>query len=226
MSRLVGRRPLLLGGLFAAALPLVARPTLAGPTPDNGITPVRDELKPLAFTITLASTGQKVTARHFRSDTVLLYFGFTRCPDTCPLTAYNAARLMTLLGKDATHTRFLFVTIDLAHDTVAVLRNYLAEYGPPPGIEGLRGTPAELHALAKRYFVYYSAPTNPNSPDPVSAIAHGSGVYLFAPGGKAEDIVSTLGLGDAPLDALARQIESLLVHHRSGGLAHRVESLL
>ncbi|MGH7057382.1 MAG: SCO family protein, partial [Acetobacteraceae bacterium] len=183
------------------------------PAPNDGIVSMRGRLQPLAFTMTLASTGQKVTAAHFRSDAVILYFGFTRCPDTCALTAYNAARLMSLLGKDAARTRFLFVTIDLAHDTVPILRNYLAEYGPPPGIDGLRGTPAELRGLAKRYFVYYRAPTNPNSPDPVSTIAHQSAVYLFGPGGKAEAIVSTLGEGDAPLDAIAGRIESLLGAH-------------
>ncbi|MGH7122298.1 MAG: SCO family protein [Gemmataceae bacterium] len=201
------RRRLLLGGLFASALPLAARANSAS---NNGIVSIRGHLAPLAFTMTLASSGQKVDAAHFHSDVVLLYFGFARCPDTCALTAYNAARLLTRLGKHAARTRFLFVTVDLAHDTVPILRNYLAEFGPPPGIDGLHGTPAELHALAKRYFVYYKAPTSPDSPDPVSSIVHGSAVYLFGRNGTAEDIVSSLGGGDAPIHALTRRVESLL----------------
>lgn len=209
MSHPVRRRSLL-GGLLAAGLPLAAAPGHANAAANDGIVSIRGHLAPLAFTMTLSSSGEKVDAAHFRSDAVLLYFGFTRCPDTCALTAYNAARLLTLLGKDAARTRFLFVTIDLAHDTVPILRNYLAEFGPPPGIDGLRGTEGELRALAKRYFVYYKAPTRPDSPDPVSGIVHGSGVYLFGPGGRAEDIVSSLGEGDAPLHALARRIRSLL----------------
>lgn len=204
------RRRLLLGGLFAATLPFAARPVFANPAPNNGIVSVRGHLARLGFTMRLASSGQKVDAADFHSDVVLLYFGFTRCPDTCALTAYNAARLLRLLGKDGARMRFLFVTIDLAHDTIPILRNYMAEFGPPPGIDGLHGTPAELRALAKRYFVYYKAPTSADSPDPVSSIVHGSAVYLFGPDGTAEDIVSTLGDGDAPLEALARRIKSLL----------------
>lgn len=210
MNTPVGRRSLLVGGALAAAFtPGLAHAASRLTQLGDSIVSVRGRLRPLAFTMTLSSSGQEVTAKDFRSDAVLLYFGFTRCPDTCALTAYNAARLLALLGKDAAHVRFLFVTIDLAYDTVPILRKYLAEFGPPPGIDGLRGTPDALRALAKRYFVYYSAPTNPNSPDPVSQIAHGSGVYLFGRDGKAEDIISTMGFGNAPLHAIAAQVKKV-----------------
>lgn len=205
--------------LFMAAAMLFAAPFApARAKPVFGaVVSVRGQLRPLAFRMTRTSDGKMVTAASYRGDVVLLYFGFARCPDTCALTTYNAARLLTLLGKNAARVRFLFVTIDLAHDTVSILKHYLAEFGPPPGIDGLHGTPAELGALARRYFVYYHAPTNPSSPDPVSAIVHASGVYLFGPDGKADDIVSDLGSGNAGLHQLARRIESLLSMSASRG---------
>lgn len=199
------------GGMAAAGLTLALAPAAARAKPAFGaVVSVRGQLKPLAFTMVRSSDDRKVTAAAYRGDVVLLYFGFTRCPDTCPLTALNAEYLLKLLGKDAGRVRFLFVTIDLAHDTPARLKHYLAEFGPPPGIDGLVGTPAELRALAKRYFVYYKAPTSPTAPDPVSGIVHASGVYVFNPRGEAEWILSGLGSGDAGLHALARRIEGLL----------------
>lgn len=204
--------------ILAVALALAFGPPAALAKPQFGaVVSVRGHLAPLAFTMRRASDGREVTAAAYRGDVVLLYFGFTRCPDTCPLTAYNAARLLALLGKDAARVRFLFVTIDLAHDTSARLKRYLAEFGPPPEIDGLRGTPAQLHALATRYFIYYHAPTNPNAADPISAIVHASAVYLFGPHGEAEDIISDFGGGNAGLHSLARQIASLL----SRPTAHR-----
>lgn len=201
------RFPLFMMVGMLSAVPLA--PARAKPV-FGAVVSVRGQLRPLAFTMTRTSDGGNVTAASYRGDVVLLYFGFTRCPDTCALTTYNAARLLTLLGKNANRVRFLFVTIDLAHDTVPILRHYLAEFGPSPGIDGLHGTPAQLSTLARRYFVYYHAPTNPNSPDPVSGIVHASGVYLFGPDGTAEDIVSDLGSGSAGLHQLARRIDSLL----------------
>ncbi|MGH7081649.1 MAG: SCO family protein [Acetobacteraceae bacterium] len=205
--------------LFVTAAMLFAAPSAPARAKATfgAVVSVRGQLRPLAFTMTRTSDGKKVTAASYRGIVVLLYFGFTRCPDTCALTTYNAARLLSLLGTDAARVRFLFVTIDLAHDTVPIVRHYLAEFGPPPGIDGLHGTPAELSALARRYFVYYHAPTNPSSPDPVSAIVHASAVYLFGPDGTAEDIVSDLGNGNAGLHQLARRIESLL----AGGVSRR-----
>lgn len=191
---------------------------------------VRGQLRPLSFTMTLSSSGRKITAADFRGDVVLLYFGFTRCPDTCALTTYNAARLLPLLGSDAARVRYLFVTIDLAHDTLPILRRYLAEFGAPPEINGLHGTPSELEALAKRYFIYYKAPSSPDAPDPVSGISHASGVYLFGPDGQALDLVSDLGGADAALPPLAQRIRLVLAeaNHRNGflgGLERRLGSL-
>ena len=177
---------------------------------DAGIVDVAGHLPPLRFTMTSSANGQLVTARAYRRDVVLVYFGFTRCPDSCPLTVQNAARLLHELGSVAQHVRFLFVTVDLDHDKPAVLRRFLARFCPPPGINGLYGTPAELQALAKRYGVDYRAPTGPDAADPVSAISHGDALYLFGRDGKAEAIISDFSDARPPIRALAAKIRTLI----------------
>ena len=124
---------------------------------------------------------------------VVLYFGFTRCPDVCPLTMHNLAETLRRMGTLAPAMRVLFVTIDPVHDTLSRLKSYLAKFGPPPEIDGLRGPSAELAALARRYFVQYQVPSGPKSTDPVSTITHTSFVYVFGPHGRARDLLASAG---------------------------------
>ncbi len=182
--------------------------------PDAGAIPgvfdIEGHLPPLDFRMERVSDGRTVTARDYRGDAVIVYFGFTRCPDTCPLTALNAARLFGMLGKAKEKTRFLFVTVDLAYDTPARLKQYLAQFGPPPYIDGLHGTPAQLHAFARRYAVFYKAPTGPGTPDPESAIRHSDAVYLFGPFGKALALINDFGDANPHLPALAKRISEIV----------------
>ncbi|MGH7082800.1 MAG: SCO family protein [Acetobacteraceae bacterium] len=161
----------------------------------------------LAFTMQRSSDGKNVTAADFHGKVVILYFGFTRCPDICPLTMQNAARILHGMGPLASRMRVLFVTIDLDYDTLPRLKTYLAGFGAPPEIDGLRGTPAELARLAHRYAVGYKAPTSPDAPDPVSKISHSSAVYLFDASGRAEQILSTMSAADADIPALADDLK-------------------
>ena len=164
----------------------------------------------LAFRMERVSDNKTVTAQMYRGDVVIIYFGFTRCSDTCPLTALNAARLFSRLGADARKVRFLFVTVDLDYDKPKRLKHYLAQFGPPPYIDGLYGTPAELNAFVKRYSVYFKVPAGPNTPDPTSAIQHSGAVYLFSPKGEAIAIINNFGSGHPNLEALAKKIKKLL----------------
>ncbi|MGC9271320.1 SCO family protein [Acidiphilium sp.] len=175
-----------------------------------GIIDVHGHLPHLAFKMKRVSDNKVVSASAYRGDVVIVYFGFTRCTDTCPLTTLNAARLFGMLGADRSRTRFLFVTVDLEYDTPKRLKNYLAKFGPPPFIDGLYGTPTELNAFAKRYGVYFKAPTGAGSPDPVSAIQHSGAVYLFGPHGEALAIINNLGDAHPHLHALAHKIREIL----------------
>jgi protein SCO1/2 len=186
---LLSRRMILGTGLAALAAPALADEP--GP-PQPAYIGLAGHMPPLQFRMEDVETGRMVTAADFRGHPVILYFGFTRCPDTCPLTMQNAARLVQKLGADGQKLRVIFVTVDLTYDTAPRLKTFMAQFGKPPVFTGLRGTPAELKAAAKRYGVFYKAPSGPDSPDPVSAIGHTDATYLFAPDGKIVALLAAL----------------------------------
>ncbi|WP_174504567.1 SCO family protein [Acidiphilium sp. C61] len=193
-----------LGGLALRSASAESAP--AGPA----IIPLEGHLPPLALHMQDVETGQTVTASTFRGHPVILYFGFTRCPDTCPLTLQNAAKLVPLLGKYGKDLRVVFVTVDLAYDTAARLKTFVAKFGPPPVFTGLRGTPAELKAAAQRFGVYYRAPTGPDSPDPEGAIRHSSATYLFGPNGWAIALLATFPSSRPDLPGVAALIRKTM----------------
>lgn len=156
------------------------------------------------------SDGQSVSAANYQGDVVIVYFGFTRCTDTCPLTAMNAARLISSLNTVANRVRFLFVTVDLNYDTPQRLKRYLAQFGPPPYIDGLHGTAVALDAFAKRFGVFFKVPTSPNSPDPQASVRHSDAVFLFNPAGQAVAIINDFGDGNPHLRALSALVKELL----------------
>ena len=141
---------------FAACIALVAG-LLAGCS-DSGepwhATNMKGTMPDLAFTMTRASDGKDVTADDFKGKVTLLYFGYTFCPDVCPTTLANVGAILKKLGADAEQARVLFVTVDPDRDTLAVLKSYAALFAPQ--VVGLRGTPDQLAALARRYRVSYS----------------------------------------------------------------------
>jgi protein SCO1/2 len=191
-----------LGGLCAAsAIGGLVRSARAKDAPPS--VNVSGAFPKLQFDMTLASTGKSVTGADFHGHPVILYFGFTRCPDTCPLTMHNAAELVKSMGKLGTKMRVLFVTVDIEHDTLPLLKAYMANFGAPPVFDGLRGTAAQTAAFAKRYGVGYSAPASPDAPDPVSAISHTDAIYAFGPDGAARYIIGSLADARPDLPAIA-----------------------
>ena len=194
---------LLTVGALSAGLPL---PAAAGFPPGSD---VAGDLPPVAFTMRRSSDGKRVTEADYRGDVVMLYFGFSRCPDVCPLTMHNMAEILRRMGKRAGRMRVLFVTVDPAHDTLPRLKSYLAKFGSPPEIDGLRGSSVELAALAKRYFVQYRAPSGPESPDPVPAITHTSYVYVFGPHGRVRDLLAGVGGPGVDFAAMAMGFDRL-----------------
>ncbi len=91
----------------------------------------------LSFDMTDANTGKPVTASDFKGRFVLLYFGYTQCPDVCPLTLQRVAKVFDKLGEDMQHFRLLFVTVDPDRDTLPILKDYTAAFSPL--FVGLRG---------------------------------------------------------------------------------------
>ncbi len=141
---------------------------------------------PLAFTLQDAASGATVTAAAFRDRVVMLYFGYTHCPDVCPTTlAKLAAAVRELPAADRDRVRIAFVTVDPARDTLAVLRAYAAAFGPE--VVGLRGTRRQIDRLAARYRVTYAfgAPNARGNYD----VTHSSAVFIFGRDGRSAAVV-------------------------------------
>ncbi|MDE2240635.1 MAG: SCO family protein [Rhodospirillales bacterium] len=154
---------------------------------------------PLSFTMTDVQTGKQVTAADFRGDVVLLYFGYTNCPDVCPTTLYNIQRVQKAMGKTADKVKVLFVTVDPDRDTPAVLTQYTALFGG--NVVGLRGTPDELYSLARRYRVVFSVVKKP-----VYTVTHSAAIYVFNGKGQPEFIIAGLSTVKPDIDGIASDL--------------------
>ena len=97
--------------------------------------------------------GQLRSLKDFQGKVVVLFFGYTQCPDVCPTTMTELAQVKKLLGPDGDKLQVLFVTVDPERDTPQVLKGYMANFDP--GFLALRGTPEQLAAMAKDFKVYY-----------------------------------------------------------------------
>jgi protein SCO1/2 len=124
--------------------------------------------------------GQARRLGDFKGKAVVLFFGFTQCPDVCPTTLSAMRDALSLLGKDAGRVQVLFVTLDPARDTAQLLSEYVPKFHP--SFIGLRGDDATIAALAKEFKVFYAkqAGTTPGS----YSIDHSTGSYAFDPQGR------------------------------------------
>ena len=132
----------------------------------------------LEFAMARASDGANVTAGDYRGHVLILYFGYTNCPDICPTTLANLAEVLGRLGRDADKVRVLFVTVDPNRDTLPILKKYAAAFAPQ--IDGLRGSDNALASLARRYRIAYSVKTLP-----AYEVMHSSAVFFFDATGRA-----------------------------------------
>ncbi|MDE8348575.1 MAG: SCO family protein [Acidocella sp.] len=149
---------------------------------------VQGLVPPLALAMQDVSTNQPVTAANFQGKVTLLYFGYTNCPDVCPFTLGNIDKILKQLGPLAKDVTVLFVTVDPDRDAPATLAQYVALFGP--NVQGLRGTPDQLFALARRYRVVFSVikPTATTS----YQVTHSAAVYVFNTKGDAQFLISGL----------------------------------
>jgi protein SCO1/2 len=199
-SARLARRSLL---SLAIAPLLTISPADAGP---RGRFDVSGSTPRLAFTMMDATTGKQATAADFRGQIVMLYLGYTQCPDICPLTLHNLAGILGTLGKQAGRVRVLFVTVDPNRDSLPLLRQYAAAFSPE--IVGLRGSPDELARLARRYRLAYSV--SPATRTHPYEVMHSSAIYVFSRNGHARYLIPPLESADADLSATKDDLERLL----------------
>ena len=122
-------------------------------------------------------SGRAVSDGDYRGRFMLVYFGFTRCTDTCPIDLPTIAQALDGLGPLAQRIAPLFVTVDPAHDTPPVLAAYVAAFHP--ALVGLTGSEAQIAAVAKAYRVHRRRLTLPHHAAGEHSVDHGSLTYLM-----------------------------------------------
>ena len=149
-------------------------------------------------------TGKPVTDRSFRGKYMLVYFGYTFCPDVCPTTLNDVAQALDKLGPKADQVQPVFITVDPARDTSSVVRQYAAAFSPR--LAGLTGTADQIATVAREYRVYYAPhKTGPNPGD--YTMDHSSILYLMDPKGEFVGVIRA--------DAGADQMAADLAHYLS-----------
>jgi protein SCO1/2 len=125
--------------------------------------------------------GKRVTEKDFLGNYMLVFFGYTYCPDVCPTELQVMTAALDQLGPEASRIQPVFVSIDPARDTPEVLKAYVANFGPR--LMGLTGTAEEVAAIAKAYRVYYAKAGNSTSAMDY-LMDHSSIIYLMGPDGR------------------------------------------
>jgi cytochrome oxidase Cu insertion factor (SCO1/SenC/PrrC family) len=124
--------------------------------------------------------GNAVTDQTYRGRWMLVYFGYTFCPDVCPTELQTIAGALDKLGPQAKSVAPLFITIDPERDTPVALANYVKLFDDR--LIGLTGTPEQISAVARAYRVYYAKVTPKDST--TYLMDHSSFIYLIGPDGK------------------------------------------
>ncbi len=154
------------------------------------------------FTLT-DHTGKPRTLADFKGKAVVVFFGYTQCPDVCPTTMAEMATVMQKLGPLADQVQVLFVTLDPERDTQELLANYVPAFDKR--FLGLRGTPEQTAKTAKEFKVFYSKVpgTDPGS----YTIDHTAGSYVFDRDGRLRLFIRH-GQGPDPIVHDLRQLLS------------------
>ena len=146
--------------------------------------------------------GQRRSIKDFQGKVVIVFFGFTQCPDVCPTSMQELAQVKQELGADGDRLQGIFISVDPERDTLEMLKAYMANFDP--GFLALRPTPEELPALTKNFKIYYKKVdgTTPTS----YTMDHSAGSYVYDPQGRLR-IYHRYGSG---AEALTQDVRTLL----------------
>ncbi len=160
----------------AAETTLVAPPVIGGP-----------------FSL-IDQTGKRVTDADFRGRYMLVYFGYTYCPDVCPTGLSVMSQALDILGPKGERVQPIFITVDPERDTPEVMADYVANFHPR--LIGLTGSPDEIRAAAKAYRVYYekvysqlaqrgeTEDADLGDPESDYLMSHSASTFLMGPDGR------------------------------------------
>ncbi len=153
------------------------------------------------FTLT-DHTGQSRSLSDFKGKVVVLFFGYTQCPDVCPTSMAELAEVKRLLGADGDKLQGVFVTVDPARDTAELLKAYMSNFDPT--FVAFIPTPEQLAVVAKDYKIYYK---KVDGKTPTSyTVDHSAGSYVYDTEGNLR-LYSRYGSGP---QVLAQDIQTLL----------------
>lgn len=155
----------------------------------------------LQFELTRAADGETVTQEAYEGRVTVLFFGYTNCPDVCPLTLSKFSRVLDGMER-ADAVRFLFVSVDPERDTREVLERYTSSFGEE--FVGLRGEIPVLRELTKRYRVTFSH----GEPDEHGYynVSHSSAAFVFDRDGD----IRLLARQDASVDDIRADLRQLV----------------
>lgn len=146
-------------------------------------------------------SGQVRTLADFRGKVVVMFFGYTQCPDVCPTTMMEMTAVLQQLGADAQRVQMLFVTVDPERDTQELLSHYVPAFHP--SFIGLYGNLETTAATAKAFRVFYQK--QPGSTPNSYTVDHTAGSYVFDPQGRVR-LFARYGDGGANLAADLRML--------------------
>jgi protein SCO1 len=138
----------------------------------------------------------------FKDKVVMLFFGFTHCPDVCPTTMSDLKQAMKLLGDKSNEVQVLFVTVDPERDTQEVLAKFVPSFDAR--FIGMRGNAEETADTLKNFKIFYAKVDGKSAND--YSIDHSAGMYVFDKSGK---IRLYMGYGQKPADIVS-DIKQLL----------------
>lgn len=185
----------LCGGMASAALVTA----LSTPQAFHG-TDYGDPQPAPAFALT-NHLGQRASLEDYRGQAVLLFFGFTHCPDVCPLTLQRLGRAVDELGRRAEDIQVLLITVDPERDTPAVLNRYVEQFGVR--VAGLTGDPQVLAEMRRSYGVYAEAAPGHGDHD---TVIHSDVVFGIDRRGQLRVLLQV----DGPQEELIADIRRLL----------------
>ena len=145
--------------------------------------------------------GKERTLQDFRGKAVVVFFGYTQCPDVCPTTMAEIAQAKQILGADGAKVQGVFITVDPERDTPQLLKAYVANFGPD--FVALRGSPEQTAATAKDFKVYYKK-VEGKTPGAYT-MDHSAASFVYDPQGRLR-LYTRYGTGPQALAGDLRQL--------------------
>ncbi len=156
------------------------------------------------FTL-IDQSGRTISERDFSGRALLLYFGYSYCPDVCPTELGTIAAALDAMGPAAERVTPVFITIDPERDTPAALADYVSRFHPR--MIGLTGTPEQIAQAARAYRVYYAKVRPRDATDYL--MDHSSFIYFVGPDGRVRSLFRPETTPEAIAAAVAAQLRAL-----------------